>query len=109
MLKSIRENRKHTLPLRIFEVYDVVVKDPSLHRQARNVRRLGAVYCGRKAGFEIVHGLLDRLMLSLGIKNLVSASSKEETGYYIKASDGGSDSGVISWTGVGLQATGMSC
>ncbi|BGP56177.1 hypothetical protein JCM8202_005947 [Rhodotorula sphaerocarpa] len=87
LLKSIRENRKHTLPLRIFEVYDVVVKDPSVHRQARNVRRMGAVYCGRKAGFEIVHGLLDRLMLSLGIKNLVSGSSSEETGYYIRASD----------------------
>ncbi|GAA5866992.1 hypothetical protein JCM8547_008401 [Rhodosporidiobolus lusitaniae] len=87
LLKTVRENRKHTLPLRIFEVSDVVVKDPSYERQARNVRRLAAVFCGRKAGFEVVHGLLDRLMLSLGIKNLISESSKEEAGYYIKASD----------------------
>ncbi|GAA6032544.1 hypothetical protein JCM8097_004808 [Rhodosporidiobolus ruineniae] len=87
MLKTVRENRKHALPLRIFEVSDVVVKDPSMERQARNVRRLGAVFCGRKAGFEVVHGLLDRLMLGLGVKNLVSAASTEETGYYIKASD----------------------
>ncbi|GAA5836651.1 hypothetical protein JCM11251_002687 [Rhodosporidiobolus azoricus] len=87
MLKTVRENRKHALPLRIFEVSDVVVKDPREERQARNVRRLGAVFCGRKAGFEVVHGLLDRLMLGLGIKNLVSESSKEEAGYYIKASD----------------------
>lgn len=88
MLKSVRENRKHTLPLRIFEVSDVVVKDPQEERQARNVRRLGAVFCGRKAGFEVVHGLLDRLMLGLGIKNLVTESSSGEAGYYIKASEG---------------------
>uniref|UniRef100_A0A0K3CC46 phenylalanine--tRNA ligase n=2 Tax=Rhodotorula toruloides TaxID=5286 RepID=A0A0K3CC46_RHOTO len=87
MLKSVRENRKHTLPLRIFEVSDVVVKDPQEERQARNVRRLGAVFCGRKAGFEVVHGLLDRLMLGLGIKNLVTESSSGEAGYYIKASE----------------------
>ncbi|GAA6009323.1 hypothetical protein JCM10207_004350 [Rhodosporidiobolus poonsookiae] len=87
MLKTVRENRKHALPLRIFEVSDIVVKDPAQERQARNVRRLGAVFCGRKAGFEIVHGLLDRLMLGLGIKNLISAASTEESGYYIKASD----------------------
>ncbi|BGP40852.1 phenylalanine--tRNA ligase subunit beta [Rhodotorula kratochvilovae] len=87
LLKSVRENRKHTLPLRIFEVSDVVVQDPREERQARNVRRLGAVFCGRKAGFEVVHGLLDRLMLGLGIKNLVSAASTGESGYYIKASD----------------------
>ncbi|GAA5891773.1 hypothetical protein JCM6882_006202 [Rhodosporidiobolus microsporus] len=87
MLKTVRENRKHALPLRIFEVSDIVVKDPREERQARNVRRLGAVFCGRKAGFEVVHGLLDRLMLGLGIKNLVSESSTEEAGYYIKASD----------------------
>lgn len=88
LLKSIRENRKHSLPLRIFEVSDIVVQDPREERQARNVRKLGAVFCGRKAGFEVVHGLLDRLMLGLGVKNLVSESSTGETGYYIKASEG---------------------
>lgn len=88
MLKSIRENRKHALPLKVFEVSDVVVKDPSVERQARNVRRLAAVFCGRRAGFEVVHGLLDRLMLGLGVKNLGSESSDGESGYYIKAFDG---------------------
>lgn len=88
LLKTVRENRKHALPLRIFEVSDIVVKDSREERQARNVRRCAAVFCGRKAGFEVVHGLLDRLMLGLGIKNLVGASSEGEAGYYIKASDG---------------------
>ncbi|TNY19184.1 hypothetical protein DMC30DRAFT_401160 [Rhodotorula diobovata] len=87
LLKSVRENRKHTLPLRIFEVSDVVVQDTREERQARNVRRMAAVFCGRKAGFEVVHGLLDRLMVGLGVRNLVSESSTGESGYYIKASD----------------------
>ncbi|GAA5924181.1 hypothetical protein JCM3775_005615 [Rhodotorula graminis] len=87
LLKSVRENRKHTLPLRIFEVSDVVVQDTREERQARNVRRMGGVFCGRKAGFEVVHGLLDRLMVGLGVRNLVSESSTGESGYYIKASD----------------------
>ncbi|GAA5885869.1 hypothetical protein JCM5296_000171 [Sporobolomyces johnsonii] len=87
MLKTIRENRKHALPLRIFEVSDIVVKDPREERQARNVRRVGSVFCGRKAGFEVVHGLLDRLMLGLGIQNLVNEHSTADEGYYIKSSD----------------------
>ncbi|ORY87434.1 phenylalanyl-tRNA synthetase, partial [Leucosporidium creatinivorum] len=87
MLKTIRENRKHALPLRIFEVSDVVVKDPREERQARNVRRVGAVFCGRRAGFEVVHGLLDRLMLGLGVRNLGNEESEGESGYYIKSCD----------------------
>ncbi|KAK4057224.1 phenylalanine--tRNA ligase subunit beta [Microbotryomycetes sp. JL221] len=87
ILKSIRENRKHALPLKVFEVSDVVVKDASMERQARNIRRLAAVFCGRRAGFEIVHGLLDRLMLGLGVKNLGNESSSGVSGYYIKACD----------------------
>lgn len=87
LLKSIRENRKHSLPLRIFEVSDVMFKDPSVERQARNERHVAAMYCARKAEFEVVHGLLDRLMLGLGIPNLVSASSDKDTGYYIAKHD----------------------
>ncbi|KAI5480225.1 phenylalanyl-tRNA synthetase beta chain [Pseudohyphozyma bogoriensis] len=89
MLKTIRENRKHALPLRIFEVNDVVLKDSSVERNAKNVRRLGSVFCGRKAGFEIVHGLLDRLMVGLGVQNLLDAKLRDsaETGYYIKPTD----------------------
>ena len=87
MLKTLRENRKHALPLKIFEVSDVVLKDDSLERMARNVRRVAAVYCGRRAGFEVVHGLLDRMMLGLGIKNIENKESDAETGFYIQAYD----------------------
>jgi phenylalanyl-tRNA synthetase beta chain len=88
ILKTIRENRKHTIPLRVFEVSDIVVKDSSLERQARNVRRVAGIYCGRRAEFEVVHGLLDRMMLGLGIKNLGTKDNKAESGYYIQACEG---------------------
>lgn len=68
LLKTIRENRKHPLPMKVFEVSDVVLKDPMLERQAKNLRRVGVVYVGKKsAGFEVVHGLLDRLMAMLEV------------------------------------------
>lgn len=67
---------------------DVVVKDAREERQARNIRRVAGVFCGRKAGFEIVQGLLDRLMRGLGVGNLGDGKGKEESGYYIAAFDG---------------------
>jgi phenylalanyl-tRNA synthetase beta chain len=87
LLKTVRENKKHALPLRIFEVSDVAVKDPSEDRRARNIRRVAAVYVGKKAGFEQVHGLLDRLMLVLGVKR-ISEAGEGDFGYYIKGEDG---------------------
>ncbi|OAV97768.1 phenylalanyl-tRNA synthetase, beta subunit [Puccinia triticina 1-1 BBBD Race 1] len=69
LLKTIRENRKHSLPMKVFEVSDVVLKDPTLERKAKNLRRVAAVYVGKKsAGFEVVHGLLDRIMAILEIE-----------------------------------------
>lgn len=58
-----------------------------MERQAKNVRRMAGVFCGRKAGFEVVHGLLDRMMLGLGVKNLENRSNPMESGYYIQALD----------------------
>ena len=91
LLKSLRENRKQSLPIRIFEVSDVAIKDDSMERRARNIRKMAAVYCGRKAGFEIVHGLLDRLMLMLdveNIKNKAGSAGSDKAGYYIEQHDG---------------------
>ncbi|KAI9063178.1 phenylalanyl-tRNA synthetase [Trametes sanguinea] len=87
LLKTIRENRSHPLPIRVFESADVVFKDPSLERQARNVRHAAAVWCNKTAGFEVVHGLLDRIMLMLEIPRIRSDDFKAETGYYIKERD----------------------
>ncbi|RYP71679.1 hypothetical protein DL771_004630 [Monosporascus sp. 5C6A] len=65
LLKTLRENKSHGTPIRVFETSDVVFKDPSVERKARNERHFGAAWYGKTSGFEEVHGLLDRVMLML--------------------------------------------
>ena len=65
LLKTLRENKHHTLPMKIFEVSDVAFKAPHLERKSRNERHFAAAFMGKSSGFEVVHGLLDRVMLML--------------------------------------------
>jgi phenylalanyl-tRNA synthetase beta chain len=88
LLKTIRENRSHALPIKIFETSEVVFKDVSRERQARNERHAAAVWCNKTAGFEIVHGMLDRAMKMLEVPPIGSAASKALTGYYIRETQG---------------------
>ncbi|KAF8341323.1 phenylalanyl-tRNA synthetase [Cantharellus anzutake] len=87
LLKTIRENRNHPLPIRVFESSDIVVKNPSVERQAQNIRKVGAVWCNKTAGFEVVHGLLDRIMTILEIPRILSTDKTSKHGYYIKEVD----------------------
>jgi phenylalanyl-tRNA synthetase beta chain len=87
LLKTVRENKSHPLPIRVFETSDIVVKDKSLERQARNIRKMAAIWCNKTAGFEVIHGLLDRLMAMLEVPRLQASDNKSEHGYYIKETD----------------------
>lgn len=69
ILKTVSCNRKMPLPLKLFEVSDVVLKDPQADTHSKNYRHICALYCGKSSGFEVVHGLLDRLMLVLNEKD----------------------------------------
>ncbi|CAG8560988.1 236_t:CDS:2, partial [Acaulospora colombiana] len=69
VLKTVRENKKHPLPIKVFDVSDVVFKDDSLERRSRNKRHVCAIYCSKVSGFEFI------------------ASSSDENGYFIKESD----------------------
>jgi phenylalanyl-tRNA synthetase beta chain len=64
MLKTLHHNK--SMPkkagIKFFEISDVVVKDEADPIGARNERRLVAAYAGLSAGFEVVHGLVDRVM-----------------------------------------------
>ncbi|KAJ7368437.1 hypothetical protein DFH08DRAFT_676127 [Mycena albidolilacea] len=86
LLKTVRENRSHPLPIKIFETSDIVVKDSTRERQARNIRHAAAVWCNKTAGFEVVHGMLDRAMKMLDVPRISAndPKSKSKTGYYIK-------------------------
>lgn len=65
LLKTIRENKKHSVPIKVFEVSDVAFKDESLERKSRNEKHFAAAWYGKSSGFEVVHGLLDRVLLML--------------------------------------------
>lgn len=95
LLKTIRENRKHAVPMKIFEVADVVFKDAKAERRSRNEKHFAAAWYGKTSGFEQVHGLLDRVMLMLksafvtreeGLEN--ESVEKGEGGYWIEEVDG---------------------
>jgi len=65
LLMTLGHNRgKMPLPVSIFEVSDVVLLDEGNECGASNQRRIAAAYCGKTSGFEIVHGLLDRIMVT---------------------------------------------
>ncbi|XP_026485330.1 phenylalanine--tRNA ligase beta subunit isoform X1 [Vanessa tameamea] len=78
LLKTLAANKKMPLPLKLFEISDVVIKDETAETGARNERRVCAVYCGRAAGFQYVHGLLDRVCAMLRLP------WHQELGYYLR-------------------------
>lgn len=83
ILKTIRENRKHSLPIKVFESADVVFKNEKLERKAFNQKHFGAVYAGRTSGFEAVHGLLNRTMSMLRVPWLENPTKDQSRGYWI--------------------------
>lgn len=86
LLKTLAANRKMPLPLKLFEISDVVVADDDTEVGARNERRLCAVNCNKSAGFEVVHGLLDRVMQLLEVS--WKSANSDVKGYYLQAAEG---------------------
>ncbi|KAF5138561.1 Phenylalanine--tRNA ligase beta subunit [Metarhizium anisopliae] len=87
LLKTIRENKGHSVPFKIFEVSDVAFKDESSERKARNERHFAAAWCGKSSGFEVVHGLLDRILSMLRTAFLThdeGLTAKESVDYQVK-------------------------
>jgi len=65
LLKTMSCNKGQELPVRIFEVGDVVVQEPTKEVGSRNVRRVAALYSSTKSAFSVLHGALDQLMYTL--------------------------------------------
>ena len=82
LLKTIQQNRKMPLPLKLFEISDIVLKDASKDVGARNERRICAVNYNKTPGFETVHGLLDRVMQLLEVPP--AANDAPLKGYRLK-------------------------
>ena len=93
LLKTIRENKHHSVPIKIFEVSDVALKDAGLERKSRNERHFAAAWYGKTSGFEVVHGLMDRVMLMLKNVYVTHEEGLEKDGiaesaYWIEEVDG---------------------
>ncbi|KAL3311201.1 hypothetical protein Ciccas_010222, partial [Cichlidogyrus casuarinus] len=93
ILQTVCNNKSMPLPLKIFEIQDVVLKDAKREVGCRNERRLCAVYYGKTSGFEVVHGLLDRVMEMLEVSDVpcsgaeaVPSSRRSNQSYRIEAS-----------------------
>ncbi|XP_020718334.1 phenylalanine--tRNA ligase beta subunit isoform X2 [Bombus terrestris] len=84
LLKTLAANKKMPLPHKLFEVSDIILKDNDVEVGARNNRHLCAVYCNKSDGFEVIHGLLDRI---LQILEVPWSGSKNANGYYLRAVD----------------------
>jgi phenylalanyl-tRNA synthetase beta chain len=81
VLKAMGANKDAPLPAKLFEVGDVVLIDADKDVGARNARRLLVLYSDKKSGFEIVHGVLDRIMVVTG------AAKGGDAGYEMVESD----------------------
>lgn len=83
ILKTVAHNKDHPKPIKIFEVGDIAVLDETKDVGARNHRQLAALYCGATSGFELIHGLVDRIMEVTGNPFVLPG---DNTGYYIELS-----------------------
>ncbi|XP_014222849.1 phenylalanine--tRNA ligase beta subunit [Trichogramma pretiosum] len=81
LLKTIVANRKMPLPMKLFEISDVILRDSNTEVGARNERRLCVVYYNKMARFEFVHGVLDRIMALLEVP---WHCNKDDQGYHLR-------------------------
>lgn len=91
LLKTINSNKHHAMPMKVFEVSDVGFIDLGEERKTRNERHFGAAIMGKTSGFEVVHGLLDRVMSMLKSAFITREEGMKDPkmeGYWIEEVDG---------------------
>lgn len=84
ILKTIKENRKHSLPIKVFECGDIVLKNAELERGAFNQRNWSAIYAGKTSGFEFVQGLLGKIMQTMRTPWIEKPAEDKRRGYWIE-------------------------
>jgi len=85
LLKTAQANRKMPLPLRLFEISDVVLRDATKDVGAKNQRNLAALNYDKSPRFEVIHGLLDRLMQLLEVPPASAPGAPD--GYFLRGCD----------------------
>ena len=89
-LKTLGASKDSALPVKLFEVGEVVLLSDETDTGARNERRLVAVHCGKESGFEVVHGLLNRVMEVMGVawEGAGGAGGRYGTYGWVESDDG---------------------
>mmetsp|Transcript_58316 Transcript_58316/g.94342 ORF Transcript_58316/g.94342 Transcript_58316/m.94342 type:complete len:629 (+) Transcript_58316:88-1974(+) len=68
ILKCLANNKQLPPPIRLFEVGDVVIQEPTQEVGCRNVRRLACTHTSTRSQFALMHGVLDQIMYSLNFE-----------------------------------------
>ncbi|KAG9392545.1 Phenylalanyl-tRNA synthetase class IIc beta subunit archae/euk cytosolic [Carpediemonas membranifera] len=77
LLKTVAYNKSVPRPLKLFEVSDVVLLDPTNPLGAKNERRVCVLFSDEKYNFEVPHGVLSRVATVLGIPGQLSIRPAE--------------------------------
>jgi phenylalanyl-tRNA synthetase beta chain len=73
LLEHLRENRRAPLPLRFFELDNVVALDPEAETGSREDRHLAIVEMGKEASYASIRAVVDSLLYELGLSGTFSA------------------------------------
>jgi phenylalanyl-tRNA synthetase beta chain len=68
LFEALRENRRRPMPLRMFEIDNVVDLDPSAETGAAEYRKVALVEIGRESGYATARSVVDSLLRELGWK-----------------------------------------
>jgi phenylalanyl-tRNA synthetase beta chain len=74
LLQALYENRKRQMPLRLFEIDNVVLLDPEAETGTREERRIGFVEMGPEAGYATARSVLDAVLREMGREGTYSLS-----------------------------------
>jgi len=88
LLKTISSNKHLPLPLKLFEVSDIVLRDEKMERRARNQRNISLLYCGKISGLENIRGAIDRIFQVLNIQQVKKkeesvSTATRKAGFYV--------------------------
>ncbi|KAL0208522.1 hypothetical protein P9112_011109 [Eukaryota sp. TZLM1-RC] len=84
LLKTAGHNKGLARPLKLYEIGDVVTLSESDQNGAINQKRLAALYSSNTAGFEFIHGLLDRIAQWLDLGPYQFTLKAQELPYLIR-------------------------
>jgi phenylalanyl-tRNA synthetase beta chain len=68
LFEALRENRRRPMPLRMFEIDNVVELDDSAETGAAEYRKMALVEIGRESGYATARSVVDSLLRELGWK-----------------------------------------